>query len=553
LRSSAPAETFPTVPRHLHTPARAIMRLLLPLLPVLTAAALPAAAAAQLLPAPERSGGLETTRYDEVMRFMEATAAASPLIHLTSFGYTMEGRTLPVAVVGRVSDASPEAVRASGRTVLYLQGNIHAGEVEGKEVLLMLLRDVAEGGRAAWLDSLVLLVAPIYNADGNERVALTNRPLQHGPVGGMGTRANAQGLDLNRDHTKLNTPEARSLAALLRAYDPHVVVDLHATNGTHHGYHLTYSPPLHPNTDRAIADLLWDEWLPDVTRAIRARDGWEFYHYGNVPSPESPWAAPAGAERGWYTFDHRPRFGTNYAGLRNRFAILSEAYAYLTFPERIDVTRRFVDEILAWAAPNAGRIRRATEEADRRPLIGRSLAVTATFQRSAQPVPVLMGAVEEERHPYTGERMLRRLEVRRPETMPVFIRFRPVDTETVPAAYYVPAALSAVIDRLHAHGVRMEPLDAPTELEVEALRIDSTAVAAQPFQGHHERTLWGTYRTDRRTLPAGTLRVPMDQPLARLAFTLLEPRSDDGFVNWNVLDDALEGAAEYPIIRTAAP
>jgi hypothetical protein len=474
------------------------------------------------------------------------------VIHFTTYGRTAEGRPMPLAVVGNLPSGSSRAVRASGRTVLYLQGNIHAGEVEGKEVLLMLLRDVAEGGRAAWLDSLVLLVAPIYNADGNERVALTNRPLQHGPVGGMGTRANAQGLDLNRDHTKLNSPEARSLAALLRAYDPHVVVDLHATNGTHHGYHLTYSPPLHPNTDESIVRVLREEWLPDVTRRIRERHGWDFYYYGNVPSPESPWAAPPGSERGWYTFDHRPRFGTNYAGLRNRFAILSEAYAYLTFPERIEVTARFVEEILDWAAAHAARIRRATEKADHRVLQGEPLAVTATFERSAEPVEILMGAVAEERHPYTGERMLRRVEVRRPERMPEFGTFRPVDTERVPAAYYVPAALSAVIDRLHAHGVRMEPLEAPATLEVEAFRIDSTAVAAQPFQGHHERTLWGAYRTVRRTLPAGTLRIPMDQPLARLTFTLLEPRSDDGFVNWNVLDDALEGADEYPIVRTAA-
>ncbi|HWK90308.1 MAG TPA: M14 family zinc carboxypeptidase, partial [Longimicrobium sp.] len=223
---------------------------------------------------PERTDHRETSRYHEVVGFLEAVDRASPLIHLASFGYTLEGRTLPLAVVGRVADASPAAVRASGRTVVYLQGNIHAGEVEGKEALQVLLREIASGRHAAWLDSLVLLVAPIYNADGNERVTLTNRPHQHGPVGGMGQRPNAQGLDLNRDHTKLESPEARSLAWLLREYDPHVLVDLHTTNGTYHAYHLTYAPPLHPSTPAGIDRILRGEWLPQVTESVRREHGW---------------------------------------------------------------------------------------------------------------------------------------------------------------------------------------------------------------------------------------------------------------------------------------
>jgi murein tripeptide amidase MpaA len=161
--------------------------LVLLLLTVASAPPAPAQDPGGPLTAPERTGHRETTRYADAVAFMEATAAASPLIHLTHFGYSMEGRALPLAVVGRVRDASAEAVRETGRTVVYLQGNIHAGEVEGKEVLLMFLREVAQGRHAALLDSLVVLVAPILNADGNERVLLTNRPLQHGPVGGMGT------------------------------------------------------------------------------------------------------------------------------------------------------------------------------------------------------------------------------------------------------------------------------------------------------------------------------------------------------------------------------
>ena len=522
-------------------------------------ALLPAAAPAQgggsvpLLTRPERTGYRETSRYAEVVAFLEEAARRRPeMVHVDTFGYTLEGRALPVAVWGRVRDASPEAVRASGRTRVVIQGNIHAGEVEGKEASLMLLRALVNGEHAAWADSLVLLFVPIYNADGNERVRLTNRPHQHGPVGGMGERPNAQGLDLNRDHTKLDSPEARSLLRLWNRYDPHVGLDLHTTNGTYHAYHLTYAPPLHPGTHPRITDLLRREWLPAVTRRVKEKDGWDLYHYGNVPSPESPWAAARGAERGWYSFDHRPRFNNNYVGLRNRIAILSEAYAYLTFRERIEATRRFVEEVLDYAHAHATRIRRVTEEADRASVVGETLPVRARLGRTGTR-EILMGAVAEERNPYTGEPMMRRLEVRRPERMPEFIHFEASETERAPRAYLVPPALGKVVERLTAHGVRFRALERPARLRVEEFRIDSTRAAEQPFQGHRERTVWGAYAQAEREIPAGTLVVPVDQPLGRLAFTLLEPRSDDGFLNWNLLDEALEGARAYPVLRTFAP
>jgi hypothetical protein len=491
--------------------------------------------------APERSAHRETTRYADAVAFMETAAAASPVIHLTTFGYSFEGRPLPLAVVGRVADASPEAVRAAGRTVVYLQGNIHAGEVEGKEVLLMLLREIAQGRHAPLLDSLVLLVAPVFNADGNERVQLTNRGAQHGPVGGMGTRPNAQGLNINRDHMKLDSPEARAFALLLRDYDPHVAVDLHTTNGTRHAYHLTYSPPLHPNTHSAVLAVARDGVFPAMTASARAHLGWDFYYYGNVQGQ--------GDARGWYTFDHRPRFNNNYLGLRNRVGLLSEAYSYATFADRIVATRHFVDETLRYAHAHAAAVRRAVAEADAASITGDSLAVRATFERSAAPVEILMGDVVEERNPYSGATMLRRTDARRPEMMWEYGTFRAAERERVPRAYLVPAALAAALANLEAHGVRLETAAAPRRLAVERFRIDSTTVAPREFEGRTERALFGAWEPATVELPPGTIEVSMAQPLARLIFMLLEPRSDDGLVNWNVLGAALDGATHYPIQR----
>ncbi|CAN5665105.1 M14 family metallopeptidase [soil metagenome] len=495
---------------------------------------------ASLRTAPEATDFRETTRHADVVEWMKRVADASPVIQLDTFGYTLEGRALPLAIVGRLQDRSAAAVRASGRTVVYLQGNIHAGEVEGKETLLMLLREIAQGRHHQLLDSLVLLIAPIYNADGNERVRLTNRPSQHGPIGGMGQRPNAQDFDLNRDHMKLMSPEARSLVQMMTRYDPHVGVDLHTTNGTRHAYHLTYSPPLHPNTSAPITALLRNEWLPAITRSIREKHGWDYYYYGNLQGQ--------GDTRGWYTFDHRPRFNNNYLGLRNRVAILSEAYAYATFEDRILATARFVEEILSYAHANATRIRQAVAAAEAQPLIGEQLAVRAGYARSAEPVEILMGAVEEERNPYSGATMLRRLPVRTPEMMYEWGTFRGTEMERVPAAYVLLESSPQILANLEAHGVRSWRLDAPREVQAERFRIDSTSIAPREFQGHRERTVSGAWQPATVTLPAQAVVIDMDQPLARLLFTLLEPRSDDGLVNWNYFDRWIE-AGNLPVVR----
>ena len=149
--------------------------------------------------------------------------------------------------------------------------------------------------------------------------------------------------------------------------------------------------------------------------------------------------------------------------------------------------------------------------------------------------------------------MLLRLDVRRAETMTVYAWFEPDETERAPRAYFVPASFTTVIERLEAHGVRTSRLDRPLTLQVERFRVDSTWTAERPFQNHRERTVRGAYEQVQQELPAGTVVVRVDQPLGRLAFFLLEPRSDDGLLNWNFFDDALQRDGRYcPVLRTTA-
>ncbi|MCC7126396.1 MAG: M14 family metallopeptidase [Acidobacteria bacterium] len=527
----------------MHTPIRSIaITVAIAMLAAATGRAQAPSSLEALRTRAERTGFVETSRYDDVMHFLRVVDEASPLVHLTSFGYTFEGRSLPLAIVGRVTAATPEAVRASGKLRVYIQANVHGGEVEGKEAMQALVRDIARGQHAAWLDSMVLLIAPIYNADGNDRITLTNRGPQHGPIGGSGTRANAQNLNINRDYIKLETPEARSMVKLLNDFDPHVMLDLHTTNGSYHAYHLTYETPNNPAVDAAIIERMAGPWMKAVSDGVRAKNKWEFRAYGNVGGQ-----AP---ERRWTTVEDLPRYSHNYWGLRNRLGILSEVYSYLPFDERVTVNARFVEEVLAYAHANAAALQRLTTEADARNVIGQRLSLRSQPARSPEMVDILMGGVEEEINPYSGRVMLRRTDVRRPERMWEYARFESTEQERVPSAYYIPSSLTAVVTRLRTHGIRLERVAAEQRLPLEQFTIEKSDFTAREFEGHRERTTTGRYAAVEETIAAGAWRVDMTQPLARLAFYLLEPRSNDALLSWNVLDDALKDSTAYPILRT---
>jgi hypothetical protein len=439
-----------------------------------------------------------------------------------------------------VADPRPETVRASGKLRVYIQANIHAGEVEGKEAALALIRELARGGHANWLDSMVLLVNPIYNADGNEKVTLTSRGFQHGPMGGQGTRANAQGLNINRDNIKLDTPEARSMVRLLNAFDPHVMIDLHTTNGSRHAYHLTYETPNNPAVDPAIV-AEGRAWMGALRAAIKKTDGWEFHAYGNV-SGEPP-------DRIWRTVEDLPRYTHNYWGVRNRLGILSETYSYLPFRDRVITNQRFLEEVLGYAHTHAARLKGLVAAADKAAIVGRRVSIRSRPARTPDRVEILMGEVEEDVNPFSGRVLHRRLEVRRPEPMWEEASFEATDSERVPQAYFVPAEEKLALERLRAHGIALERLEQAITVPVEQFHIAATHTTPQAFENHQERSVTGEYQPADRQVPAGAYRVPMNQPLARLAFYLLEPRSNDGLLTWNVFDEAVKRST-YPVLRT---
>jgi Zinc carboxypeptidase len=531
---------------------------------VLAVAATASAQSADLRTRAEITNYEETSTYADVTRVIDGFKATSALVHTESFGKTEEGRDLPLLVISDPKVTTPEAARKLGRPIVFVQANIHAGEVEGKEAILMLARRMISGDLRALTRQLVILIAPNYNADGNEKVTPMNRTAQNGPVNGVGTRENGKGFDLNRDYMKLDTLEARSLVGLMNRWDPHVSVDLHTTNGSYHANHLTYSPMLNPNADARLIEFTRSRMLAPIRAAMLKNHNWRTYYYGNFAPEdgggrESSRVDPANPGNvTWRTFDHRPRFGNNYVGLRNRIAILSEAYSYLDFKGRVAVTEDFVEEIYKSVVANAKQIMTLTAQADRvftAPASSKPVELGVNFQIAAadEKVEILVGDVTKQLNPKSGREML----VMAPLSVPVLMKdygsFVATRSIALPRGWLIPrnnnGRLAAALDRLRWHGIKIQEIAEGTQLAVERFTITDLTKAPKPFQGHQETRLKGTHERAQLTVQEGSLFVPANQPLARLAAYLLEPESDDGLVTWNYVEDGIAVGQTYPIYR----
>lgn len=528
----------------------------------------------------ERTGFLETSSHASVVAFLDGLARMGRPIGRGVMGKTTEGRDLPYVVVSRPLYGTPEAARRSGRPIVFVQGNIHSGEVEGKEALQALVRDLLLDPRPNVLDSIVLIALPNYNADGNERLApqARNRGAQNGPEM-VGTRPNATGLNLNRDYMKADAPETRAALAMFNRWDPHVFVDLHTTNGSYHGYNLTYAPSLNPAAElRGITfGGAWarDSFLPELRRRVRERHQVETFDYGDFAGGGA--ARGGGAGRGgrggppptgitpttppaeWRTYEHTPRFGSNYYALRGRVSILSEAYSHDPFEKRVRATYAFTKELLSLVAER------------RQAIIGlatRSDAALRNGSPALPPVPVraVMAAAPVDQ-PVSYEEIERLGDSTRYEAgmpvgtrrtgrfrtapMRIFDRFTPTLTRPAPWGYAIAASDTAAINLARLHGIEMSRLNAEWRGNAgPQFTADSTVVAPQPFEGHRLVRLAGRWESGRTvTLAAGTYVVRVGQPLGVLAMYLLEPESDDGLVAWDVGGRSSGGPGTAPVVR----
>lgn len=507
----------------------------------------------------ESSDFAATSRFADVIDFIKALQRQSPLIRVETLCTSAEGRKVPLLVIGNPPPASPVELKHDNREVVYLQANIHAGEVEGKEAALMLARDILHGKTPPYLDKLVILIAPIFNADGNEKISPDNRPRQLGPKQGVGIRYNGQNLDLNRDGQKLESPEVLGLVRnVLTRWDPMLFLDSHTHNGSYHEEPVTWTWGLNPNGDTTLLDYMANTMMPAVNKHMREQ-------YNTLCLPHGDFMDVRNPEKGWVPLGPEPRYLSNYVGLRNRLSILNEQYPYVDFEGRVRGCYNLFLSVLDHCRAHRDEIADMLKEADRK-TTARGLNPTADHgfivEYGREPIRdrfTILG-YEMEITEQEGRRARAKPTDKKKtySNVPYYARYTNQRSVPFPRAYLMTVPDVAIIEKLKQHGIMVEQLTEPVSLTVESFTVTEITAATRINQGHYPNSVKGEYAMEKREFPAGTCFVSTAQPLANLAAYLLEPESDDGLIVWNYFDRYLglqwgSGPRTYPVYKLHQP
>jgi hypothetical protein len=496
-------------------------------------------ALAKLRTRAELSSFQATGSYEETIDFLKQLQPHFPQMYLGFYGSSGEGRPLPFVVVSKEKVFTGRRAQRLPKPIVLIQNGIHAGEIDGKDASLILLRELAEGKHREIVDEVTLVILPIYNVDGHEQVSPYNRPNQDGPRAGMGFRTTTNGLDLNRDYLKLASEEARALVALITSWRPHLFVDDHVTDGVDHDWTLTWSWAEAPQLAAPV-----DAWVREhLPRALAAtgKDGFRTGPYVDLKDRNDP-------GKGFSSWVGQPRYSSGYLPLLNRPAILVETHSYKPYEQRVLATRSFLLGLLAEVARDPEELREAVERAEAAEVaLGKPDAkpseVALVYEESpeADAVRFPVYANEMKTSAVTGQPLLmyRRGEVRETE-VPWYHKSRIAKSLPRPRGYLLLPGWPQIEQRLRGHGLRVERLTAPAELEVEGYRVARPKPAESSYQGLTRVTAEVTRAPEKRTFPAGALWVPADQPDFEVAVQLLEPEAVDSLLSWGLLSTVFE-------------
>ncbi len=452
---------------------------------------LPVAALAQAAPSPaagdwatpaEQTGYRTTPDYGSTMAYLRRVAAAAPgQVRIEPFGKSGEGRELDIVIASKDGIFDPAQLHAAHRPILLVQNSIHAGEMDGKDSCLALLRDmVITKSQTALLDRAVFVFIPIYNADGHERRSPYNRINQNGPEE-MGWRANATNLNLNRDYMKADAPETRALLAMFHRWLPDFFVDDHVTDGADFQYDVTYSIDDGPNVYSAMAKWIDATVVPELKTQVDRS--------GHLASPTYiTLVDDTDAAKGLGFNEDPPRFSTGYMVLENRPGMLVEMHMLKDYRTRVTGNYEILRALLALMNRDADKLLALNAEADRaaselgaHPLSNVSYPLAVGW--SGETTPFLFRGYKYTRQLSDISGTIYPVYTHEPwnVTLPLQTGFKVTAATVPPAAYIVPRR----VDPRHRRSCRAPGGNAPHHRRVDRPRRDLSlqrhAVAGAAF------------------------------------------------------------------------
>ena len=479
----------------------------------------------------ERTGLRGTPDYDETMAWLHRLVAVAPELEMVSIGKSLQGRDFWMVIASADQAFTAETLSATGKPLLLAHSGIHAGEIDGKDAGLMLLRDMTVAGkRKELLAKTNFLFIPILNVDGHERRSAYGRINQRGPTE-MGWRTNARNQNLNRDFTKLDTEGVRALIGVFRSWKPDLYLDLHVTDGADYQYDITFGGNGRSGWSPAIGNWIEDVYRPAISSALSAS--------GHEPGGLVFATNGMDMKDGFLTWSGDPRFSNGYGDAAHLPTILVENHSLKPYKRRVLGTYVLLAETLALLAKEEDSLRQATMADQQR----RPASIPLGFKRdeNQSPEKEMFKGISSKRYKgkVSGGEVVRWTGKPVNEAIPKVYVSEPEQVVDIPLAYIIPAAWSDVVERITLHGIEIEQLTEPLTTHAEVYHLPDAGIAEpsgwtpNPFEGHIRidpgKPVKQVIET---TFPAGSYRINTDQPLGELLVLMLEPQAPDSFLQW---------------------
>jgi hypothetical protein len=486
----------------------------------------------------ERSGFTATPRYDNSMEYFQRLADFSQWAEFKSFGISPQGRELKFLIVSKDKVFSPSDAKKIHKPIVLIINGIHAGEIGGKDASMLLLRDILiTKEKESLIDSVTLLIVPIFNVDGHERTGKYNRINQNGPEE-MGWRTTAQNLNLNRDWMKADAPEMRAMLKLYSEWLPDFIIDTHATDGADYQYTVTYSVEKFSNIYSGTSNWLKDKFIPSLENGVKEK-GFLVHRYIYLKK----WRE--GLDGGIIDWASTPRFSTGYAALQNRPGMLIETHMMKPYKERVYSTKAMLETVIEIVNTNATELIDLNLEADIKSaenLFEQKKYLPVSFEESDKYNLIDLKGYEYYWEPsqISGSDKLVYSDVKNDFNIKFYNDIVPIDSVQLPKAYLIPKECRNVVDVLKTHGIQVSPLEVDTLIEVAKYHFKTVKFDTTSYEGRQRVNFEYDLIREKRNVPSGTFYISTNQRTIRVIANLLEPKSGDSFIRWGFMNSIFE-------------
>lgn len=484
----------------------------------------------------EKSGMTESPDYISTIKYFEKFEKNFPIVKIKNIGTTPQGRTIKVVIVSKEKAFTPEQAKKTNKAIVLIQNGIHSGEIEGKDACMLLLRDIlVTKEKFHLLDNLIILIIPVLNIDGHERLSPFNRPNQNGPKK-MGWRTNALNLNLNRDYLKADTPEIQSFLKLFNDWLPDFMIDNHTTNGADYQYHVTYGIETHQNIDRGLVNWINNKYLPFLKTKVES-DGFIIGPYMEFKDGT--------IESGILDLPSPPRLSHGYCAAQNRVCLLVETHSLKPFDNRVFSTKSMMTHTLEFVNKDFRELTKLNKQADKNPvknyLIEKKKFPLVLVSNGKFDKFIFKGFEwYDEYSEITGSTIRKYTNKPIEIEIPIFNQAKSLKKIIVPKAYLIPQEFQSIIKILDYHQIRYLQLSSYKKVSVEKYRFKNVSFAPRPYEGRQIPSFQTECFEEKVIMPKGTYIIPTNQRALRVIVNLLEPDAPDSFVHWGFFNAFFE-------------